>query len=90
MKNIQEKSRYEIYVDGERVGHMTYRMDGETVITPHTEIDDAYGGRGLGQELVQAALDDIRDDGKVVQPLCPFVRAYIDRHPDYQDLLKGS
>ncbi len=90
VRHNPEKSRYEIFVDDERVGLMTYRVDGDLVTTPHTEIDDAYGGRGLGQQLVKSALDEIRDAGRYVQPLCPFVKAYIDKHPDYRTLVKGS
>ncbi len=90
VSNNREQSRYEIFVDGERIGFMTYHLDGDTVTTPHTEIDRAYGSRGHGQELVRAALDQIRADGRVVVPLCPFVEFYIDRHRDYQDLVKAS
>lgn len=90
VRHNPEKSRYEIFVDEHRVGLMTYRIDGDTVTTPHTEIDEAYGGRGLGQQLVKWALDEIRDTGRYVQPLCPFVKAYVDKHPDYRTLVKGS
>ena len=69
---------------------MTYHVDGDTVVTPHTEVDVEHGGRGHGKELVRGALDSIRADGRFVEPLCPFVRSYIRRHPDYQDLVKGS
>lgn len=89
--NNREASRYEIFDDeGARIGFMTYHVDGDTVTTPHTEIDVVHGGRGHGQELVKAALDDIRAQGLFVQPLCPFVKAYIDRHRDYEDLVKAS
>jgi len=54
----------------------------------HTEIDDASEGRGLGSTLVRAALDDARRRGLSVRPDCPFVRAYVARHPDdYLDLV---
>jgi predicted GNAT family acetyltransferase len=90
VRNNHEKSQYEIFVDGERIGLMTYRVNGDTVTTPHTEIHNTHGSRGLGSELVRASLDDIRAEGKYVRPLCPFVRAFIDKHPEYQDLVKGS
>jgi predicted GNAT family acetyltransferase len=85
-----ERSRYEILLDGKRIGLMTYRVDGDTVATPHTEIDPEHGGRGFATHLVESALDDIRDQGMYVLPLCSFVRHFISTHPDYQDLVKGS
>ncbi len=88
VKDNPDKSRYEIFVAGERVGLMTYTISGDTVTTPHTEIDPRHGGQGLGGTLVGFALDRIRDSGFAVRPLCPFVRAYIDEHPDYHDLVK--
>ncbi len=88
VKDNPDRSRYEIFVDGERVGLMTYSIDGDTVTTPHTEIDSDHGGQGLGQELVSKALDHIRDTGMLVRPTCPFVQAFIDKTPAYQDLVK--
>jgi predicted GNAT family acetyltransferase len=90
VQNNQERSRYEIFLDGNRIGLMTYRVDGDTVATPHTEIDPMHGGQGFGTELVEAALDDIRDMGMYVRPVCPFVRHFISTHTEYQDLVKGS
>ncbi len=88
VKDYPERSRYEISVDGSRVGLMTYQISGDTVTTPHTEINPEYGGQGLGQQLVKEALDHIRDTGMFVRPSCPFVRAYVDNNPEYQDLVK--
>jgi predicted GNAT family acetyltransferase len=54
----------------------------------HTDIDDAFEGRGLGSTLVRAALDTARERGLAVRPDCPFVRAYVAKHPDeYLDLV---
>ena len=84
-----DQRRYELELDGQLVGLLTYRVDaGAGVITHrHTEIDPRNGRRGLGSELVQFALDDARARGLLVRPDCPFVAAFIDRHPDYADLL---
>ncbi len=88
VKDNPEQSQYEIYVDGQRVGLLTYRIKGDTVTTPHTEIDPEYEGQGLGQQLVKEALDHIRDTGMLVRPSCPFVRAYIEKSPEYQAMVK--
>jgi predicted GNAT family acetyltransferase len=90
VRRNDERSRYEIYVEGRRIGLLTYRVDGDTVITPHTEIDPTHEGRGYGAQLVAGALDDIRASGRFVRPGCSFVRHFIATHGDYQDLVKGS
>ena len=81
--DVAEWSRFEIHVDGRTAGFAAYRMkDPHLMVLTHTEIDDAYEGRGLGSVLVRAALDSARGRGLSVRPDCPFVRAYIARHPD--------
>ena len=61
--------------------------DGAVVFT-HTEVEDAFEGQGVGSTLVKAALDNVRElGGRGVRTLCPFVRSWIDRHPDYADLV---
>jgi predicted GNAT family acetyltransferase len=82
-----ERSRYEILVDDQLVGVADYRIDGQTVVFPHTEIDVAVRGQGLGAQLVQAALDDVRGSGRTVIAHCWYVAQFIDEHPEYQDLL---
>jgi hypothetical protein len=79
--------RYELLVDGEPSGFMTYRLDGDVIAMLHTEVDPEREGRGLGSELVAHALDDARARGLRVRPVCSFVVDYIRRHPDYSDLL---
>jgi predicted GNAT family acetyltransferase len=53
----------------------------------HTEVEPEWEGRGVGSELVRGALDDVRARGLKVRPLCPFVRAFIERHSEYLDLV---
>jgi predicted GNAT family acetyltransferase len=79
--------RYELLVDGHRVGFIAYRTEPGVVVLVHTDIDPAVEGRGLGSVLVAGALDDLRARGLHVVPFCPFVRAYIRRHPEYRDLV---
>jgi predicted GNAT family acetyltransferase len=84
-----ERSRYEIRVDGELAGYTQYRRspDGSYLDFRHTEIDPAYERQGLGARLVTEALDDVRRrDGRAVVT-CPFVAAFIKRHPEYADLV---
>ncbi len=79
--------RYELLDDGEQVGFADYHVDGDLVVLPHTVIDPSRRGEGLAAQLVSAALDDIRADGRSVVASCWYVAEYIDRHPEYADLL---
>ena len=85
--DVPDKSRVEIRVDGELAGFTDYSHLGGRMIFRHTEIHDAYEGRGLGSKLAQGALDHARAAGRPVVPLCPFIASYIERNPDYQDLV---
>jgi uncharacterized protein len=82
-----ERSRYELLVDGQVVGVADYHVDGDRWTFPHTEIARERRGQGLGAELVQAALDDVRRAGGTVVPRCWYVAEFIDTHPGYADLL---
>jgi uncharacterized protein len=79
--------RYEIELGGERCGLLSYRLAGSVITHRHTEIDPSVGGRGLGSALVRFALDDARARGLTVIPRCPFVAAFIVRHPEYEELV---
>ena len=79
--------RYELLVDGEVAGEIRYRPRPDAVALVHTEVSQALEGRGLGGQVVQGALEDLRSRGLQVVPICPFVRSYIQRHPEYGDLV---
>jgi uncharacterized protein len=82
-----EQDRYVITVGGELAGFVQYRRRPQLIAFVHTEVDPAFEGRGLGGRLVAGALDAARADGLAVLPFCPFVNAYIQRHPAYADLV---
>ena len=82
-----EQSRYEIHVGGAVAGFTQYRERDGAIDLVHTEIDDAYEGQGLGGQLARGALDAVRADGRKVIATCPFVKGWIEKHDDYQDLL---
>jgi len=87
VRNNQERTRYEIVVDGVVAGFLQYTMRGGRLILVHTEVDDAFEGRGLASQLVRGALDDARRRNLQVVPICPFVESYIERHPDDDELV---
>jgi predicted GNAT family acetyltransferase len=79
--------RYELWLGEERAGIIEYGTRPGVVELIHTEIDPAFEGRGLGTRLIAGALDDIRARGLGLIPTCPFVRAYLRRHPEARDLV---
>ncbi|MGY1609616.1 GNAT family N-acetyltransferase [Geodermatophilus sp. SYSU D00700] len=82
-----DASRFEVLVDGEVAGFAEYRRTPSSVSFSHTVIDPAFEGRGLGSVLARRALDAVRAEGGAVLPFCPFIRAWIEHHPDYLDLV---
>ena len=82
-----DELRYELRVDGDLAGEIRYRRQPGAVVLVHTDVEPSLEGQGLGAVLVRGALDDIRSRGDRVVPICPFVRAYIRRHPEYADLV---
>lgn len=82
------EQRYEAHLDGELAGYVTYRSTDSVVTFDHTEVDSRFEGQGVGSALARFALDDVRDTGThQVVPQCPFIKTWIERHPDYADLV---
>lgn len=85
-----ERERFEVTVDGELAGFLDYRFRRGLLALVHTEVDDRFGGRGLGGKLARFALDKARADDLAVLPFCPFVNDWIKRHPEYVDLVPDA
>jgi predicted GNAT family acetyltransferase len=85
-----DQRRYEIRVDGELAGFAQYKAKPGQIAFTHTEIDDRFEGQGLGGKLVAFALGGARERGLAVLPFCPFVKAYIQRHREYEDLVPAD
>jgi predicted GNAT family acetyltransferase len=79
--------RYELVVDGEPAGTIRYRVLPDARALVHTEVEPRFEGHGLGTRLIAGALADLRERRLGVVPICPFVRAYLDRHPEDRDLV---
>jgi uncharacterized protein len=88
--NNAEASRYEAYVGVELAGFANYRIRPDAIVFTHTEVDDAFEGKGVGSALVRGALDDVRAQGASIVPLCPFFAAFIRRHPEFRDLISEN
>lgn len=91
VRNNSVEHRYEALVDGEVAGVATYDLTDSSITFLHTEVADQYGGRGVGSALARGALDDVRAaGGREVVPLCPFFKGWLDKHPDYQGLVRAQ
>ena len=82
-----QADRYELHDGDPLVGIAAYQLRNGTIIFTHTEVSDVYEGQGAGSQLAREALDDVRRRGLRVVARCPFIAAWIGRHPDYADLL---
>lgn len=85
----ESRKRYEARIDGKLAGFAEYIAMTGLVIMSHTEVKSDFEGQGVGSALARYALNDIRaQESLQAQPLCPFISGWIDRHPDYQDLVR--
>ena len=90
--HLAERERYRAdLADDElgsvEVGYIDYTTDGDNLALTHTVVFDQWGGRGFAAELVKQVLDDIRANGRHVVPVCSYVASYLDKHPEYADLV---
>ncbi|MBR8744015.1 GNAT family N-acetyltransferase [Nocardiopsis sp. MG754419] len=83
VKDVPDHRRYVITVDDEEAGYAEYILTDTMITFTHTEVDRAFEGKGVGGTLIRAALDDARSRGLSVLPMCPFVKGWIERHPEY-------
>lgn len=87
VRDNRDESRYEAVRDDQPVGFAYYRAEQGRLVFTHTEVRPEDEGKGVASALIRGALDDVRRRGLSAVPLCPFVRSFIDRHPEYQDLV---
>jgi hypothetical protein len=82
-----ERSRYEILVDGTFAGFTHYQPHEGALVFDHTVIKEQFAGQGLASKLVRATLDDVRARQVRIVPLCEYVAGWLEKHPDYDDLV---
>jgi uncharacterized protein len=79
--------RFELQKDG-HLAVLEYRLSDRKIVFTHTGVPEALGGQGIGSLLARAGLDYARSQSFAVVPLCSFIAAYIQKHPEYEDLIK--
>lgn len=82
----QDRHRFELEADG-HIAFSEYKRAPGLITITHTEVPKELGGRGIGTALAHGLMELIRAEGVKVKPLCPFVKAYIEKHPEYADLV---
>lgn len=88
VRDNPDQNRFEARVDDRLAGVAEYMIANKLIIFTHTEVEPDYEGQGVGSALVKQALDAVRAEGsREVMALCPFVKVWIDRHPEYRDLV---
>jgi predicted GNAT family acetyltransferase len=85
VQHNREKSRFEVSLDG-HLAKAVYELEPGVMRMTHTVVDPALEGKGIAGALVKAALAHARDNGLKIDPQCPYVRAYMERHPETHDL----
>lgn len=85
--NVPDIHHYELRIDGELIGHINYRDDGNRRVVLHTVIDDAHTGQGLGSKLIVATLEDVRAKGLRFVALCSMAAGYVAKHRDFDDVV---
>jgi uncharacterized protein len=83
----RQAGRFELHIDGEVAGFLTYERAGDVVSLTDLTTDLRRAGQGLGLVLVRKVLDAVSAEGRSVLPVCPFVRDFIHRHPVYLDMV---
>ena len=87
-KEINGKGVFFVRVDGKRLAEMVYTKPADNkMIIEHTEVDDSLGGKGVGAQLVHAAVEYARTHQMKIIPLCPFAKSVFDRKKEYHDVL---
>lgn len=81
--DVAARRRWELVVAGTLVGFAEYSLVKNAVMFTHTEILPGNEGKGYGSILAKAALEDVVRAGKLIIPICPFIKSYIERHPEY-------
>jgi predicted GNAT family acetyltransferase len=79
------EDRFEIWYGDRLAGFSAYRRRAGATVFVHTEIADEFGGKGLGSVLAQRALDMTLERGETIVPVCPFIAAYLRKHPEYEE-----
>lgn len=86
IKLDRDQQRFVLTIDGSTC-ELGFSHDGDLLSLNHVRVPKAVGGQGIAGQLTRHALDWARVEGFKVRPVCPYVASWIEKHPDYQDLV---
>jgi predicted GNAT family acetyltransferase len=81
--NNEEKKRFELHTEGS-IAFVDYKLFDGGIAYIHTEVPEELGGKGIASQLAKYVLDYAQNNNLKVKPYCPYINAYIDKHPEYQ------
>ncbi|MBR9859878.1 N-acetyltransferase [bacterium] len=87
--NNESRKQFEFHIEG-KVPRLEYILVGKKIYLTHTEVPFEFEGRGIGSKLIKAALDFVKEHQLKIIPLCPFVAAYIKKHPEWKSYLESG
>ncbi|CAN5401462.1 hypothetical protein BH24ACT9_BH24ACT9_11210 [soil metagenome] len=85
-----ETQRFEAHVDGQPAGFVEYRVRDRQIALVHTQVEDAFEGKGVASTMVKGALGRVAESGMELLPVCPFVASYVTKHAEYQGLVPAQ
>lgn len=89
--DVPERERFEARNEaGALAGVLTYQLTGGIIAYTHTKVDPDFEGQGVGSALARAAMDDARAKGRTVVPICTFLSGWLDKHPEYEEIVARS
>lgn len=88
MTDVPEKERFEARTAQDEVaGFVTYQLTGTIIVYTHTEVFPQYEGQGVASQLAKAVMDDARERGRTVVPVCPYIAKWLEKHPEYEAIV---
>lgn len=84
--DMPEVSRFELLLDGERIGWANYSLRDDVLTVPHVETDRAHRGQGFAAALMDGVIESIRSNGQRIRPVCAYATAYMRRRPELASL----
>ncbi len=88
--NNEAENRYEARIGDDLAGHMDYTLDGTRVTVTHTEVDDAFQGKGVAGALAQGAIDDMSTRGQKVVAQCDYLAKWLEKHQEYAPMVADT
>lgn len=88
MADAPDRERFEARTAaGDLAGFVTYQLTGKIIVYTHTQVLPAYEGQGVGSALARSVMDDAREQGRTVVPMCPFISKWLQTHTEYDDIV---